>query len=561
MGWLPLAYLYRPFRVFQQVDGITENQSRAARCIMSAYENQTGRLAPQSLLQHRYLIVGLAGRGGMSAVYQTLDTRIGNRRVAIKEMSQGHLSDPDLANATERFQHEAKLLGSLQHPNLPRVYDAFSEQGRSYLVMEYLEGKTLLQVLRENDARPIPVAQAVAYALQLCDVLAYLHQQHPPIIFRDLKPSNVIVTEAGHIYLIDFGIARLFKEGQQQDTALLGSLGYAPPEQHGIAQTNQRSDLYALGATLHCCLTGKDPYSSGYQFDFPPVRAYNPQVPVELDQLIQRLVAMDEQQRPTSALEVHRELSKIHQQAAEYTSQINPALAATKYVQPASAQYNAPPIYSPTLHVNAASPSFNQASPSASLAQGKSVSHFAPLWTAPFLTLFGLLLVLTIGGSTWAFNVIGGSDHIVEFGLSMLLLLVAIVAGTVLRRIIPWSILFIVALAALVSGTAFLVQATPDIQSVLANILQIVSLNTLLTGGLALAAITSLFWLTRPFTWVDRILIFIVFGTAIACTFLQFSYQDGDVRKHILLLIALITLVQGVPLAARMEHVRKATRR
>jgi uncharacterized membrane protein SirB2 len=253
-------------------------------------------------------------------------------------------------------------------------------------------------------------------------------------------------------------------------------------------------------------------------------------------------------------------LSKIHQQAAEYTLQINPALAATKYVQPTSAQNNAPPIYPPTLHINAASPSFNQASPSASLAQGKSVSHFAPLWTAPFLMLFGLLLVLTIGGSTWAFNYIGGSDHIVEFGLSMLLLSVAIVAGTVLRRLIPWSILFIVALAAVVSGSAFLVQATPDIQSAMANILQIVSLNTLLTGGLALAAITSLFWLTRPFTWVDRILIFIVFGTAIACILLQFSYQDGDVRKHILLLIALITLIQGVPLAARMEHVRKATR-
>ncbi len=356
MGGLPLAYLYRPSRVFQQADGITENQSRAARCIMSVYENQTGRLSPQSLLQNRYLIVGLAGRGGMSVVYQALDTRIGNRHVAVKEMSQGHLSEQELAHATERFQNEANLLGSLQHPNLPRVYDAFSTQGRSYLVMEYLEGKTLQQILRENDARPIPVAQALTYALQLCDVLVYLHQHHPPIIFRDLKPSNVMVTESGHIYLIDFGIARLFKEGQQQDTALLGSLGYAPPEQHGIAQTNQRSDLYALGATLHYCLTGKDPYAAGYQFAFPAVKEYNPQVPTELNQLIQRLVAIDEQQRPTSALEVHHELSKIRQQAAEHTMEIKPALAATQYVQPASAQNNAPPIYPPTLNVNAAAP-------------------------------------------------------------------------------------------------------------------------------------------------------------------------------------------------------------
>jgi serine/threonine protein kinase len=523
---------------------------------MTAYENQTGRLAPQSLLQHRYLVVGLAGRGGMSAVYQTLDTRIGNRRVAVKEMSQGHLSGQELANATGRFQHEAKLLGSLQHQNLPRVYDAFSEQGRSYLVMEYLEGKTLLQILSENDARPIPVAQVVAYALQLCDVLAYLHQQDPPIIFRDLKPSNVIVTESGHIYLIDFGIARLFKEGQQQDTALLGSLGYAPPEQHGIAQTNQRSDLYALGATLHCCLTGKDPYSSGYQFVFPSIREYNPQVPVELDQLVQRLVAMDEQQRPTSAQEVHRELSKIHLQAAEYTMQIiNPVQATTKPMQPTIAQNTVLPIYPPTIPVDVASPALK---PSASLTQ--SVSHIASLWTRPFLTLFGLLFVLTIGGSTWAFNSIHGSDHIVEFSLSMLLLLVAIVAGTSLHRIISWSILFIVALAALISGSAFLVQATPDMQSALANILPIVSLNMLLTSGLALAAIASLFWLTRPFTWVDRILILIVFGAAIVCTFLQFPFQDGDVPKHILLLIGLITLIQGVLLVARMEQVRRATK-
>ena len=528
---------------------------------MSIYQSQTGRLAPQSLLQHRYLIVELSGRGGMSAVYQAFDTRVGNRRVAIKEMSQGLLSDQGLADATERFQHEAKLLGSLQHPNLPRIYDAFSEQGRSYLVMEYIEGKTLLQMLSENDVRPIPVAQVVTYARQLCDVLAYLHQQHPPIIFRDLKSSNVMVTETGHIYLIDFGIARLFKEGQQQDTVLFGSPGYAPPEQHGIAQTNQRSDLYALGATLHFCLTGRDPQFSRYQFAFPSVREYNLQVPVELDQLIQRLVAMDEQQRPASALEVHHELIKIQQQAAEYTPQINPASAATKYMQPASAQNNVPPICSPTMEVNAASPPFTQVIPSALPCQGKSVSHFAPLWTAPFLTLFGLLLVLTIGGSTWAFNYIDGSDHYVEFGLSMLLLLVAIVAGTVLHRLIPWSILFIVALAALVSGTTFLVQATSYIQSAMANILQTVSLNTLLTSGLAVAAIISLFWLTRPFTWVDRLLIFIMFGTAIACTFLQISYQDGDVTKHILLLIALITLIQGMLLAARMEQVRKATKR
>src|SRR5579859_6179164 len=116
---------------------------------MSTYDNQTGRLPAQSMLYQRYLIVGQAGRGGMSAVYQAVDTKFGNRHVAIKEMSQGHLEDNELADATARFEQEAALLRSLNHPNLPRIYDAFSERGRSYLVMEYVNGKTLLQMLKD----------------------------------------------------------------------------------------------------------------------------------------------------------------------------------------------------------------------------------------------------------------------------------------------------------------------------------------------------------------------------------------------------------------------------
>ena len=207
-------------------------------------------------------------------------------------MSQGQLNANELAEAAARFHQEARLLGSLHHPNLPRIYDAFSEYGRSYLVMDYIDGKTLLQLLKNAGKRPLPVAQVLDYATQLCDVLAYLHAQNPPIIFRDLKPTNVMVTENGHVVLIDFGIARFFKEGQAQDTVYLGSPGYAPPEQHGVSQTNPRSDLYALGATLHCCLTGRDPFHADDRFAFPPVRLLNPLVPIELDQLVQRLVSL-----------------------------------------------------------------------------------------------------------------------------------------------------------------------------------------------------------------------------------------------------------------------------
>jgi len=197
---------------------------------MSTYNNQTGRLAPQSLLQHRYLIVGPAGRGGMGAVYESIDTSQAQRRVAIKEMSQAHLNEEELAAATARFQHEAHMLGSLSHPNLPHIIGSFSENMRSYLVMDFIDGKTLYQILREAQGKPLPLAQVISYAQQLCSVLAYLHQQNPPIIFRDIKPTNIMITSTGHLFLIDFGIARFFKEGQEQDTMLLGSPGYAPPE-------------------------------------------------------------------------------------------------------------------------------------------------------------------------------------------------------------------------------------------------------------------------------------------------------------------------------------------
>ena len=198
-------------------------------------------------------------------------------------------------------------------------------------------------------------AQVLGYALQLCNVLAYLHQQQPPIIFRDLKPTNVMVTANGHVFLIDFGIARIFKEGQEQDTVFLGSPGYAAPEQHGSAQTNPRSDLYSLGATLHFCLTGRDPYHAEDRFTFPPVRQQNPQVPVELDQLIQRLVALDERQRPGSAVEVGQALLKISQQAMEDTRSIspsmNPSIAPTQYGK-LPAALSPMPSLSPTPNAN-----------------------------------------------------------------------------------------------------------------------------------------------------------------------------------------------------------------
>lgn len=525
---------------------------------MSTFDSSTGKLAPESMLQHRYIIAGQVGRGGMSAVYAALDTRLGNRYVAIKEMSQGNLDDVELMRATERFQREAALLGSLHHPNLPRIYDAFSEQGRSYLVMDFIEGKTLLQLLKDSQGQPLSSLQAVDYALQLCNVLIYLHSQQPPIIFRDLKPTNVIVTEDGHVFLIDFGIARFFKEGQGQDTEYLGSPGYAPPEQHGSSQTNPRSDLYGLGATLHFCLTGRDPYYAENRFVFPPVRQYNPQVPIALEQLILRLVSINEQQRPASAQEVQQALLQLRQQATGNTVQISPspASAPTHYISPAPATNNSSsPAYPQTVPVGAGRlPAHSEMPhPKSPPTQFRTPAQGSSLWSVPFITLFALMLVVTTGISALAFNFIIGSDHLVEAGLSILLLCVAFGANLVVYGFMQRTILCITALTALVSGLTFLVQATPT----LANLFQTINLNGLLTGGLAVAAIVSLFWLARPFQLLDRFLLLLILGGTIVCVFFQYPYGDWEVPKHILLLIALIALIEGVLLAAQAERVYK----
>jgi len=541
---------------------------------MSIFDNQTGRLPPQFLLQQRYVIVGQAGKGGMGAVYQAVDTRDAHRRVAIKEMSQGHLSDAELAEATAQFQREAALLGGLSHPNLPHIYDAFNERGRSYLVMDFIDGKTLLQLLKESGFRPLPVAQVLGYALQLCDVLAYLHQQQPPIIFRDLKPTNVMATVNGHVFLIDFGIARIFKEGQEQDTALLGSPGYAAPEQHGGAQTNPRSDLYSLGATLHCCLTGRDPYHADDRFVFPPVRQYNPQVPVELDQLIQRLLALNERQRPASAVEVRQELLKISQQTTKDARAISPAMspatAPTQYGSPApslpSTQYmpptpgarQAPLVLPATAAIGPSAQPAGRAAPQAIPPQTASSSSFVRIWTQPFVKVIGLTLLLTVGISTLAFNFIGSSDHFVEFGLSVLLLLFALVNAALVRSPLSRGLLLLTGLAALVAGLAFVSQAIPSAQ-LPAFLPPSVTFNWLFTGGLAVAAIISLFWLTRPFAVVDRLVLIAVFGIAGICTVIQYPGRDDDVTKHVLLLVALITLILGTLVASQMERVRART--
>src|SRR5437764_1828688 len=266
------------------------------------FKHSTGTLAQQMVLGGRYQLLSCIGQGGMGAVYKAADTRFNNRPVAIKEMSSAGLPPARLQEAEAAFEREAHLLADLLHPNLPRIYDHFTENERSYLVMDFIEGETIEEYLERIGGGPLPVETVIKWAEQICDVLNYLHTHQPPIIFRDLKPANVMISENGHLYLIDFGVARIFKPGKQHDTVALGSPGYAAPEQYGKAQSTPRSDIYSLGALLHHLLTGVDP--SEQPFFFRPASQLNPAIDPALEALLQQMLEMDTERRPVSAQEV-----------------------------------------------------------------------------------------------------------------------------------------------------------------------------------------------------------------------------------------------------------------
>jgi len=262
------------------------------------FHSTTGRLLANILLKQRYRIVAPIGQGGMGAVYKAEDIQLGNRLVAIKEMSQSGLSPQEQKEAAEAFKQEAIILARLQHPNLPSIFDHFEENRRWYLVMSFIEGETLAGYLGKAQGGRLSVDEVRRMGMVLCTVLGYLHNQQPTIIFRDLKPANMMRTTDGHLYLIDFGIARHFKPGQTKDTAHYGSMGYAPPEQYGRAQTTPRSDIYSMGVVLYQLLSGYEPTTTPFQF--PALRSQVATVPAELATLIMDMIELDENKRPAS---------------------------------------------------------------------------------------------------------------------------------------------------------------------------------------------------------------------------------------------------------------------
>ena len=241
-------------------------------------------------------------QGGMGAIYKAQDKRLQGKIVAVKEMSESAIDLADREKILESFQREAELLARLEHPNLARVTDRFQEGERHYMVMEFIEGQTLEKML-ERCTEPFPEDQVLVWAEQLCDVLAFLHSQEQKIIYRDVKPANVMVVDStDDVKLIDFGIARFFKPGKRKDTIEFGTDGYAPPEQYGKAQTDERADIYALGATLHQLLTLRDPVT--IPFKFPPARSLNSKVSRRVEATIAKAVQPNKDKRHQSMEEM-----------------------------------------------------------------------------------------------------------------------------------------------------------------------------------------------------------------------------------------------------------------
>jgi serine/threonine protein kinase len=266
----------------------------------------TGDLLPLITLTDRYVILEKIAQGGMGAVYKAQDRRIQDRIVAVKEMSESAIAPAERKRVLECFQREAELLARLEHPNLVRVTDRFQEEKRHYMVIEFIDGQTLEEMLAGR-TEPFPEELVLAWADQLCDVLSYLHSQRPKIIYRDVKPANVMVLEGTDtVKLIDFGIARFFKPGKRKDTIELGTDGYAPPEQYGKSQTDERADVYALGAVLHQLLTLRDPVTVPFQF--PHVRSLNPKVSRRVERAIAKAVEASRERRHPSVEEMRMAL-------------------------------------------------------------------------------------------------------------------------------------------------------------------------------------------------------------------------------------------------------------
>jgi serine/threonine-protein kinase len=313
------TFMPEPAKTTGDVQGDSSSAAAAAPATMRAGSTggrkvATKQLEPGTLLNGRYEIVRRIGGGGMGAVYLAKDRHLGDAPRAVKEMVEAHIDDSQHEKAIGDFKRESLLLTSLEHSSIPTIYDYFYDDaaGRFYLVMKYISGGDFASRLRNAPGGRIDERTVTDWGMQVADVLDYLHNRRPPIIYRDLKPANLMIDgNSGRVMLIDFGIAR-WVAPQEKGVTAVGTMGYAPPELFS-GKVEPRSDLYSLGATMFHLLTGSDPQDNPLLiFDFtknPPPRQINPAISTEMERILMRAVEYKPEGRFRSAAEMRDALA------------------------------------------------------------------------------------------------------------------------------------------------------------------------------------------------------------------------------------------------------------
>jgi serine/threonine-protein kinase len=305
----------------------------------------------------RYYITRVIKAGGQGSVFETIgeDAKV----YAVKEMIDNFTNPKERVEAVDRFEAEAKMLRRLSHPRIPKVYADFKDEGRQYLAMEFVRGEDLEEVIRKHPGG-LAEQQVLEWADEICDVLGYLHNHKPePIIFRDMKPSNVMIEPDGKVKLIDFGIAKVFQRTERGTQ--IGTPGYAPPEQYqGLATVE--SDIYALAATLHHMLTGRDPRDEP-PFSFPPVYGLKPMISKRTSEALQKALQMNPDDRFQSIGDFREALRPPAPQVR--VSQKTTTLPPLPQVAPPAATPTRPPVAAPPATANPPAASAVQARPAA----------------------------------------------------------------------------------------------------------------------------------------------------------------------------------------------------
>lgn len=288
-----------------------------------------------TILRQRYKITNIVGQGGMGSIYRAEDLRLPGRLCAVKEVQPELGAAPEVQEqAQEQFLQEASILARLDHPNLPKVSDFFQEEGRAYLVMDFVPGRDLRELILDTWGRGEPLAeeQVMDWAVQIVDALDYLHTHEPPVLHRDIKPANLKLTPANRIKLVDFGLVKLMDQDDVRTITVVqgrGTVLYTPLEQYGGdgGHTDPRSDIYALGATLYHLLTGQAPPSAKSRFLNPgrlqPPRQLNRDLSEAVSDAVLWAMEMHPDQRPEDvnqllrALQGHERRLRAQPQAAE----------------------------------------------------------------------------------------------------------------------------------------------------------------------------------------------------------------------------------------------------